>query len=106
MAISEQPWFADTANYKATKSVPNYFTWQPKKMFYKEVKYYLCDEPCLFRVSAESLIQRCVVGKEVKENIWHCRNSTYGGHNSGERTTAKVLQSGFWWPTLFKDCKS
>ncbi|XP_072071870.1 uncharacterized protein [Arachis hypogaea] len=26
-----------------------------------------------------------------------------GGHFGGERTATKVLQSGFYWPTLFKD---
>ena len=30
-------------------------------------------------------------------------DSPYGGHHAGERTAAKVLQPGFYWPTLFKD---
>ena len=34
-----------------------------------------------------------------------CHNSDYGGHQAGERTAHKVLQSGFYWPTLFKDAK-
>lgn len=25
------------------------------------------------------------------------------GHFSGDLTAQKVLQSGYWWPTLFKD---
>ena len=29
--------------------------------------------------------------------------SSMGGHFGGNRTTTKVLQSGFYWPTLFKD---
>ncbi|XP_052723773.1 transposon Ty3-G Gag-Pol polyprotein [Vigna angularis] len=41
--------------------------------------------------------------EEVEGILWHCHDSPYGGHFSGERTTAKVLQSGFDWPTLFKD---
>lgn len=24
----------------------------------------------------------------------------------GERTAAKILQSGIWWPNIFNDCKS
>jgi hypothetical protein len=35
--------------------------------------------------------------------MWHCHNSPYGGHYNGERTAAKVLQSGFFWPTIFKE---
>ena len=34
-----------------------------------------------------------------------CHNSGYGGYHVGERTAHKVLQSGFYWPTLFKDAK-
>ena len=30
-------------------------------------------------------------------------SEAYGGHRAGDRTTHKVLQSGFYWPTLFKD---
>ena len=29
--------------------------------------------------------------------------SPYGGHFAGDRTTWKILQSGFYWHTLFKD---
>ena len=33
----------------------------------------------------------------------HCNTLPCGGHFDGQRTTAKVLQSGFYWPSLFKD---
>ena len=34
-----------------------------------------------------------------------CHASAYGGHHGPTRTVAKVLQSGFYWPTLFFDTK-
>ena len=33
-----------------------------------------------------------------------CHASPYGGHFAGDKTAQKILQSGFYWPTLFKDC--
>ena len=33
----------------------------------------------------------------------NCHTLPCGGHFSGQRAAAKVLQSGFYWPTLFKD---
>ena len=33
----------------------------------------------------------------------HCHTLACGGHFGGNRKIAKVLQSGFYWPTLFKD---
>lgn len=38
--------------------------------------------------------------------LHHCHSSNYGGHFGGQRTATKVLQSGFYWPTLFKDAQT
>ena len=61
------------------------------------------DDPYLFKIGADNLLRKCVTNSEAKNILWHCHNSPYGGHFNGERTAAKVLQSGFFWPTLFKD---
>ena len=36
----------------------------------------------------------------------HYHYLEYRGHFYGARTVAKVLKSGFYWPTLFKDAHS
>ena len=41
--------------------------------------------------------------EEAQCILWHCHSSPYGGHHNGDRTTAKVLQSGFFWLSIFKD---
>ena len=33
----------------------------------------------------------------------HCHTLSCEGHFEGQRTATKVLQSGFYWPSLFKD---
>ena len=35
--------------------------------------------------------------------LYHCHTLQCGGHFGGARTAAKVLQCGFFWPTLFRD---
>ena len=37
--------------------------------------------------------------------LWHYHGSEYGGHFRGDRTAAKVLQSGLYWSTIFKDAR-
>ncbi|KAI3772812.1 hypothetical protein L6452_04006 [Arctium lappa] len=49
------------------------------------------------------LLRRCIPETEVAAILQHCHQSAYGGHFGGQRTAVKVLQSGFYWPTLFKD---
>ena len=50
------------------------------------------------------IIRRCVPEIEQGEIFNKCHASPYGGHFAGDRTTHKILQSGFYWPTFFKDC--
>jgi len=61
------------------------------------------DDPYLFKTGEDNLLRRCVAQDEARKILWHCHNSPYGGHFNGQRTAAKVIQSGFYWPTLFKD---
>ncbi|GAU47101.1 hypothetical protein TSUD_403330 [Trifolium subterraneum] len=76
---------------------------EKKKRFLREATRYVWDDPYLFKIGADQLLRRCVTKEEATSILWHCHNSPYGVHYSGERTAAKVLQSGFYWPTLFKD---
>ncbi|XP_022158988.1 uncharacterized protein LOC111025433 [Momordica charantia] len=39
----------------------------------------------------------------LKEILEACHKSPYGGHFAGRKTAAKVLQSRFFWPSLFRD---
>ena len=39
----------------------------------------------------------------MSEILTHCHSLEYGGHFNGQRTVAKVLQSGFFLPSIFKD---
>ena len=47
---------------------------------------------------------RFVPETEQGEKIDKCHASPYGGDFARDRTTHKILQLGFYWPTLFKDC--
>ncbi|KAL4363652.1 hypothetical protein GQ457_04G020210 [Hibiscus cannabinus] len=43
--------------------------------------------------------------EEQQTILEQCHSAPYGGHFGGNRTAAKVLQSGFYWPTLHKDAQ-
>ena len=49
------------------------------------------------------MIRRCVPKEEIESILAHCHTLACGGHFGGNRTAVKVLQSRFYWPTLFKD---
>ena len=97
------PWFADYVNYLVAKVIPSEFDYQKKKRFFAHLKHYYWEEPILYRHCADQVIRRRVPENEMHSILDHCHTLPCGGHFGGQRTAAKVLQSGFYWPSLFKD---
>ncbi|CAL1390031.1 unnamed protein product [Linum trigynum] len=100
---SVTPWYSDFANYLVGQQLPKGMTTHAKRKFFSDLKYYFWDDPHLFRIGADEIICRCVMESEMEGILSHCHEGPAGGHHGGNRTARKVLQSGFYWPTLFKD---
>lgn len=102
-SVSDLPWFADIANFHVTGQTPSYWNAQDKKKFFREVRNFFWDDPYLFKYCPDQIIRRCVPNNEIQKIIAFCHSEACGGHFSSKKTVAKILQSGFYWPTLFKD---
>ncbi|KAL5549377.1 hypothetical protein UlMin_004608 [Ulmus minor] len=103
LAVGEAPWYADIVNYLAKGTPPPELSYQGKKKFFADIKYYIWDDPFLFKICPDRIIRRCVPEEEMESILQHCHSREAGGHFGATKTAAKVLQSGFHWPTLFKD---
>ncbi|GJR55674.1 reverse transcriptase domain-containing protein [Tanacetum coccineum] len=68
-------WFANIANYHAGNFVVKGMSSQKKKKFFKDVKHYFWDDPYL----------------------------PTKGHHGANYTAKKVFDSGFYWPTIYRD---
>ncbi|CAN6713111.1 unnamed protein product [Malus baccata var. baccata] len=97
------PWFADFVNYLASDVIPNDMSFQQKKKFLSMVKHYFWDDPYLYKHCPDQVIRRCVLKDEQISILNHCHSLACGGHFGASKTATKVLQSGFFWPSLFKD---
>ena len=55
-------------------------------------------------------MRRCVSENEYHSILTFFHSFAYGGHFGPKKTARKVSESGFYWPSLFKDaymlCKS
>nr|GFC41615.1 reverse transcriptase domain-containing protein [Tanacetum cinerariifolium] len=71
--------------------------------FFKDVKHYFWDDPFLFKICADQVIRGCVHGKEALNILEACHNGPTGGHHGANLTAKKVFDSGFFWPTIYKD---
>ncbi|KAK1429674.1 hypothetical protein QVD17_11888 [Tagetes erecta] len=101
--VDEYPWFADFANFLVGGVLVKGMTYQQKRKFMADVKYYFWEDPYLFRVCADQVVRRCVYGSDAKSILRHCHEGPTGGHHGANYTAKKVFDSGFYWPTIFKD---
>ncbi|GJZ48265.1 reverse transcriptase domain-containing protein [Tanacetum coccineum] len=74
----DEPWVADFANY-------------------------LVEEPYLFKVCSDGIIRRGISGPETQTILDQCHHRPTGGHYGPNITAKKVLDSGFYWPTIIKE---
>ncbi|GJZ72929.1 reverse transcriptase domain-containing protein [Tanacetum coccineum] len=100
---SSTPWFADYANYHAGNFIVKGMSSQQKNKFFKDVKHYFWDDPYLFKICADQMIRRCVAGQEAVDILTACHSGPTRGHYGANYTAKKVFDSGFYWPTIYKD---
>lgn len=97
------PWFADFANYLCAGIEPPNLKGYERKKFMRDVNHYYWDDPFLYKRCSDGLFRRCVLENEMQGILFHCHSSEYAGHFATFKTVSKVLQAGYWWPTLFRD---
>ncbi|XP_058004006.1 uncharacterized protein LOC131180671 [Hevea brasiliensis] len=92
LALSQAPWV-----------LPPNMSYQHKKKNLHDVHFYTWEESLLYKRCNDGLIRRCIPKEEIESILQHYHSSPYGGHFSTTKTTAMILQTGFFWPNLFKD---
>ena len=103
MLVEVAHWYAHIANYLVTGEVPSEWKAQDKKHFFAKIHANYWDDPFLFKYCEDQIIRKYVPEEEKKGILTHCHENACGGHFASQKTTIRVLQSGFCWPSLFKD---
>ena len=103
MQLEKAPWYAHIANFLATGEIPSDWKEQDRNYFFAKIPSYYWEEPFLFKYCADQIIRKCVPEEEQQGILSHCHESACGGHFASQKTAMKVLQSGFYWPSLFKE---
>lgn len=97
------PRYAHIVNFLVAGLLPNGWTKLAKEVFISRLKYYFLDDLELFFLGPNWILRQYVHVEEHHRILDFCHTSACGGHFSGHSIAAKVLQSSFYWRTLFKD---
>ncbi|RDY01342.1 Retrovirus-related Pol polyprotein from transposon 17.6, partial [Mucuna pruriens] len=83
------PWFANICNFIVASQFPPKASWLYKEKIKSDAN--------------DHLIRRCIPDSEISSILHFCHAAAGGGHHGSTRTARKVLDCGFYWPTIFRD---
>jgi hypothetical protein len=108
MYIAHNPalWFADIVNYLVTGQITLHWRQQDKIKFLTKVKTFLWNDPYLFKYCPDHIIRRCIPEFDQSNVISFYHDHACGCHFSANKTAAKILQCGFYLPTMFGNARA
>ena len=59
----------------------------------------------LFHTGVNQQIRHCVAEDDIYEILKATHEGPCGGHFADKRTSHKVLQMGYYWPSIFHDAQ-
>ncbi|KAM1620715.1 hypothetical protein ACFXTN_017669 [Malus domestica] len=101
-----EPWYADLVNFLVTKRIPSTYTRHQRDKLRHDARFYVWDDPYLWKFCPDQIVCRCVHDSECRSILSFCHTYACGGHFGTQRTALKVLQCGFYWPSIFKDART
>jgi transposase InsO family protein len=100
------PEYAEIINYLQTNTFPEGYTDKQKRRLAYRAGPYTIIANTLYKQGKDGVLRRCVTSSEIPQILKECHDNPAGGHFAGDVTARKILQSGYWWPTLFADCST
>ena len=98
-------WYANIANYLAIGEVPRHLSYKEQRKIIHKSARYSWMVGYLFHIGIAQQIQRCVARDDIYEILKATHDGPYGGHFVDKRTGHKVLQMGYYWPSIFRDAQ-
>ena len=90
------PCYANIVNYLVSKEFPMNLSRAEKEKIKAQAKYYLWDEPYLWKFRNDQIIRRCIDDNEIYSILTFCHSYESGGHFGPKRTTHKFLECGLY----------
>jgi hypothetical protein len=104
LIASSDPWYGDILIYLQTLKFPTSASCDEHRRIRHQAKNYLILDDTLYRKGVDYVLCRCLTHEEVVIMLNDCHTEACGGHFYGLETTQKILQAGYLWLTLIKDC--
>ncbi|XP_074305170.1 uncharacterized protein LOC141640182 [Silene latifolia] len=76
------PWYANLVNYMVTKKFPTSLSSSQRNKIKSDSRFYIWDEPYLWKMCQDQVIRRCVPDVEIPSILKHCHECQRFGNIS------------------------
>ena len=98
------PWYRYLTLYIQTQRFQQNTTREKLRCILHHAKYYLIINDTLYRRGNDSILWCFLTHEEDELVLNDCHSVSCGDHLYGLATTQKILCTGYFWPSVFKDC--
>ncbi|XP_072054880.1 uncharacterized protein [Arachis hypogaea] len=95
-------WQTPFSDYINAGTIPNDELNLP--LFRRRASFYTVLENTLYRRGHSQPLLKCISNKEAKEVMAETHEGVCGNHIGGRALAAKILRTGYYWPTIKWDC--
>ena len=104
--VGDETWYADIIEFLQTAKLSRDMTPEAAAVFLQKVRPYMIIKGVLHKEGIDGTIRRCLEKREIKVVMQSLHEEMAGGHFSAPATVRKIMDSGYWWPTLNKDVRN
>ncbi|KAL3694641.1 hypothetical protein R1sor_008292 [Riccia sorocarpa] len=102
MSSFESSRYYDIYRFLQTMECPEDFDAE-KRVFIRKAGPFEIKQGVLFKMGSDEVLRRCLEEHEVRRVIEFLHQEAAGGHYAMKNTVAKILEAGYWWPSMYKD---
>ena len=96
-------WIHPIIDYLQTDTFPPSMTKEARKrLAYQAIPFQLVQGK-LYQQGKDSRLRQVITDTQARMILKELHKGNAGGHFSQDITVRKVLDAGYWWPTLYKD---
>lgn len=99
------PSYIDVANYLTVCKLPKHLTPNERKQIVQKSTRFSWIGGYFLHTGEDMQIRRYIREDEIFDILKACHDRPCGGNFAKCRIAHKVLHTGYYWPTIFKDAK-
>jgi len=96
-------WYEHIINYLSIGKIPHHLSYKEKMKIIYQSTQYSWMVGYLFYTWVDQQIQHYVGEDDIYEILKAAHDGSYGGHFADKIIGHKVLQMGYYWPSIFCD---